>query len=160
VATPKTILNPLKFLKEFSCAYTFEAIDYLRDLLVRLHTNNNVYVVNFVFSCQQFNILLYAQFFQYFSQSITYFSRDYCAAIFHAPNDVYLKLMYRMTGRLKVVFHTKLYANQVGKLRKTPVKSVFFALLTNIGMRGIEPLSRCQIPPQPKGVGSPLVGTR
>jgi hypothetical protein len=70
-------------------------------------------MVNFVLSRYQFNVCLFAKLFQYISQPITNLSRYHCAAILNTPNDVILKLMYRMTTALKVIFHTRHYIQPI-----------------------------------------------
>ena len=151
MAAPKTILQGWKFLKESARCYAFEAINQLGDLLVRLDSYNHVYMVYFVLSGEQFDGLFLAKFFEQFGQSIAYLSCDNRAAILNTPNNVYLKLMYRMAAFLKVVFHTKIYDNQCLKLRKSPVKAAFSRGVTVVLIAGINPAQGHQIPPPPKG---------
>jgi hypothetical protein len=106
MSAPKAIFNPLELLKQSSSRNAFQAINQFRDLLVRFHPDNDMNMVNFIFCCQQFYICLFTKFFQYLSQPIAYFSIDYSAAIFNAPNNVILELIHRMRTALKFVFHS------------------------------------------------------
>ncbi len=164
VSTPQAILERRKLLKQSASGYTLETINQLRNLLVRLHPYNNVYVVNFVLSSKQLNIRLFAQLFKYLSQSIANGSSNNRTAILNTPNDMELQLVNRMATGLKVIFHTFKYTttNLVFKrnILNSQVFLKYFVLSTNILFAGINPAQGYQIPPRPKGTGSPLVKAR
>jgi hypothetical protein len=142
VTTPKAILESRKLLKQPASGYAFQAINQLRYLLVGLHPHNDVNMVNFVLSCQDFYIRFSAQIFKQFGQPVAYLSRDDGTAIFHAPNNVVLELMHRMGTALQLIFHTPYYTTTNSKkLRKVQ------------GNRGISAL-------QPIAVSAPFRGLR
>src|SRR5215208_4166730 len=76
VSAPKTILNPGKLLQQSPGSYALEALNQFRKLMRGLNSYNHVYVVNLILSCQKLNVMLSAKLFQYFSEPITYLSRD------------------------------------------------------------------------------------
>lgn len=109
MTAPQTILEPGKFLKQAPRRNSLQTVNELGKLMRWLRSHHNVNVVNFVFRCKQFNIGFLAQLAQQCRQSIANFARQNSTPIFHAPNNVKLKLVYRMTTRLKVVLHTVKY---------------------------------------------------
>jgi hypothetical protein len=148
VTAPKPILEPLELLKQPPRSYTFKAVHKFRDLLIRLHPHNDVNKVNFILSRYQFNVCLFAKLFQYLSQPIANLSSYHGAAIFNAPNNVVLKLMYRMAAALKVVFQTRYYtATNLKNKRNVSVSSGYFALQPIGLIAGIQPAQAREIHP-------------
>jgi hypothetical protein len=108
MTAPKSVLNPGELLKQSPSTNTFQAINKFRDLMIRFEPYYQVYVVNLVFSSNQFNVCFLAKLFQYLSQSVANLSRYDRSPVFNTPNDVELQLVNRMTTALKVVFHSSI----------------------------------------------------
>jgi hypothetical protein len=107
---PQPVLNYGKLLKQSARRYAFQTIDQFRELMRGLCLKNNVNMINFSFHSNQLASAVANQRSKNFFESIANFSRQYRAAIFHAPYNVIGEQIYRMSATFKFIFHTLIIA--------------------------------------------------
>jgi hypothetical protein len=100
--SPHPVLECGKFLKQSARRNTFHTVDNLRQLVLRLRSKDNLYMINVSLNRNGRAFSFSQKYLNHFLQPVTALCRERLVPIFHAPDQVAGEQICRVRGQTQV----------------------------------------------------------